>query len=198
MRERRVLLVRHGQSTWNADGRWQGQADAPLSELGQEQARSAAAAVERLGPVRLVTSDLARARRTADLLVPPGIDVEVDASWRERDAGEWTGLTRPEIDERFPGWLAEHRSPPGFEGDDALLERTLPALDRLLDGDEPGPFLVVTHGGVIRTLERHHEAPSVPVPNLGGRWFHAVDGDVVIGEREILVDPDTITVPDQI
>jgi broad specificity phosphatase PhoE len=198
MRERRVLLVRHGQSTWNADGRWQGQADVPLSALGREQARGAAVAVARLAPVRLVTSDLARARQTADLVVPPGIDIEIDGSWRERDAGKWTGLTRAEIDERFPGWLAERRSPPDFEGDESLLERTVPALGRLLEGDEPGTILVMTHGGVIRTLERHHEAPSVPVPNLGGRWFHAVDGDVVLGEREILVDPDAITVPDQI
>jgi len=198
MRERRVLLVRHGQSTWNADGRWQGQADAPLSGVGEEQARAAAHAVARLAPVRLVTSDLARARQTADIVVPPGIDIEIDESWRERDAGEWTGLTRAEIDERFPGWLAQRRSPPGFEGDESLLARTLPALGRLLRGDERGTILVVTHGGVIRTLERRHEAPSVPVPNLGGRWFSAVDDEVVLGERDVLVDPDTITVPDQI
>jgi broad specificity phosphatase PhoE len=198
MRERRVLLVRHGQSTWNAEGRWQGQADVPLSVLGEEQARSAVLAVARLAPAQVVTSDLARAHQTADLVAPPGTQVEIDESWRERDAGEWTGLTRTEIDERFPGWLAERRSPPGFEGDESLLERTLPLLDRLLRGDERGTILVVTHGGVIRTLERHHEAPSVPVPNLGGRWFHAVDGEIVLGDRDLLVDPDAITVPDQI
>lgn len=198
MRERRVLLVRHGQSTWNADGRWQGQADVPLSGLGEEQARRAAVAVARLAPVRLVTSDLARARQTADLVVPSGIDIEIDVTWRERDAAEWTGLTRAEIDEQFPGWLAERRSPPGFEGDESLIERTLPSLGRLLHGDGRGTILVVTHGGVIGTLERHHEAPSVPVPNLGGRWFRAVDGEIVLGERDLLVDPDAITVPDQI
>jgi len=141
MRARRVLLVRHGQSTWNADGRWQGQADVPLSELGQEQARGAAVAVARLAPVRLVTSDLARARQTAELVAPPGLHIEIDGSWRERDAGEWTGLTRAEIDERFPGWLAERRSPPGFEGDEPLLARALPALDRLLPRDERGATL---------------------------------------------------------
>jgi broad specificity phosphatase PhoE len=148
--------------------------------------------------VRIVTSDLARARQTAELVAPPGIEVGIDGSWRERDAGEWTGLTHAEIDERFPGWLAGRRSPPGFEGDESLLARALPSLEGLLRGDEGATILVVTHGGVIRTLERHHEVPSVPVPNLGGRWFRAVDGEIVLGDRDLLVDPDAITVPDQI
>jgi broad specificity phosphatase PhoE len=184
MSRARVLLVRHGQSTWNAEGRWQGQADPPLSHLGQQQAR-------------VLTSDLARALRTAELVMPVGVTLERDAVWRERNAGEWTGLTRPEIEERFPGWLAAWRSPPRFEEDDELLARVLPALERLVH-DDGVVALVITHGGVIRTLERHLHAPSEPVPNLGGRWFHA-DGDgIALGDRDVLVDPDTITVPDQI
>jgi broad specificity phosphatase PhoE len=194
----RALLVRHGQSTWNAEGRWQGQADAPLSDLGERQARDAAPAVAALAPTRVVTSDLARALCTAELLTPPGTRLEIEAAWRERHAGEWTGLTRPEIEERFPGWLAAHRSPPAFEDDDALLHRVLPALASLVTS-VAGVALVVTHGGVIRTLERHLHAPSEPVPNLGGRWFHAAaDGGVALGDRDVLIDPDAVTVPDQI
>jgi broad specificity phosphatase PhoE len=197
MSRARVLLVRHGQSTWNAEGRWQGQADPPLSHLGQQQAREAASAVAALAPARVLTSDLARALRTAELVMPVGVTLERDAVWRERNAGEWTGLTRPEIEERFPGWLAAWRSPPRFEEDDELLARVLPALERLVH-DDGVVALVITHGGVIRTLERHLHAPSEPVPNLGGRWFHA-DGDgIALGDRDVLVDPDTITVPDQI
>jgi len=193
----RALLVRHGQSTWNADGRWQGQADAPLSERGVDQSRAAAGAVARLAPTLVVTSDLVRARRTAELLLPPDVALRDDARWRERHAGEWTGLTRDEIDDRFPGWLAEHRSPPGFEDDESLLARVLPALDAVLH-EADSVVLVVTHGGVIRTLERHFDAPSVPVPNLGGRWFDAEDGALRLGDRDLLVDPDSVTVPDQI
>jgi probable phosphoglycerate mutase len=193
----RVLLVRHGQSTWNAEGRWQGQADPPLSHLGEQQAREAIEAVAALAPARVVTSDLVRALRTAELLTPPGVTLERDAAWRERNAGEWTGLTRTEIEEHFPGHLAAHRSPPRFEGDDELLARVLPALERLVH-DVGDSVLVITHGGVIRTLERHLHAPSEQVPNLGGRWFHP-DGDgIALGDRDVLVDPDTVTVPDQI
>jgi len=194
----RVLLVRHGQSTWNADERWQGQADPPLSDLGERQARAAVSAVAKLAPTRVVTSDLGRARRTAELLAPAGVPVEADPLWRERDAGEWTGLTRNEIEEQFPGWLGARRSPPGFEGDDALLARTLPALLALVDADGGDVVLVVTHGGVIGTLERHLDAPGVRVPNLGGRWFHGQDGRVALGDRDVLVDAEIVTVPDQI
>jgi probable phosphoglycerate mutase len=204
-----ALLVRHGQSTWNAEQRWQGQADAPLSALGEHQAIAAAAAVLDLAPARVLSSDLARARRTAELLAPPDVAVEADDVWRERHAGEWTGLTRVEIEERYPGWLDEDRRPPGYEGDDAVLARALPALEALLDvpgaaasGGEPPIVLVVTHGGLIGTLERHLHAPWVRVPNLGGRWFHRGDGadddGIVLGEREVLVDAETVTVPDQI
>jgi broad specificity phosphatase PhoE len=193
----RVLLVRHGQSTWNAEGRWQGQADPPLSALGERQALEAAGAVADLAPARLVTSDLARALRTAELLTPAGTDIEADDVWRERHAGEWTGLTRAEIEERFPGWFAARRSPPGFEDDDTLLARVLPAVAALAR-DVSSVVLVITHGGVIRTLERHLHAPSKPVPNLGGRWFHE-DGDgLALGDRDVLIDPDAVTVPDQI
>jgi broad specificity phosphatase PhoE len=193
----RVLLVRHGQSTWNAEQRWQGQADPPLSAMGEHQAQTAASAVRELAPVLLVSSDLSRARRTAELLAPSGVGVTVEPGWRERHAGEWTGLTRAEIDARYPGWLSERRSPPGFESDEAVLGRTLPILGALARA-VTGTALVVTHGGVIRTLERHFHAPSLPVPNLGGRWFHPEGGAVALGDRDVLVDVDAVTVPDQV
>ena len=201
----RLLLIRHGQSTWNAEQRWQGQADPPLSPLGERQARAAGAAVQHLALGRSGASDLVRARRTAELLVPPGATVTVDSGLRERHAGDWTGLTRAEIDERYPGWIDDHRSPPGFEGDEPLLERVLPVVEALLAvTDAPGATLAVTHGGVIRTVERHFGAPSTPVPNLGGRWLHVEssggDATILLGDREVLVDPDAValTVPDQL
>jgi probable phosphoglycerate mutase len=200
-----LLLVRHGQSTWNAEQRWQGQADPPLSALGERQARAAAAAAQRLEIGRIVASDLVRARRTAELLAPPGVEVTLDPAWRERHAGDWTGLTRSEIDERYPGWIDEQRSPPGFEGDEPLLERVLPVVEALLAAtDRAAATLALTHGGVIRTIERHFGAPSTPVPNLGGRWLHregaGTDATTLLGDREVLIDPDAValTVPDQL
>jgi probable phosphoglycerate mutase len=198
---RRLLLVRHGESTWNADARWQGQADPPLSDLGERQARAAAAPVSALGVHVVVTSDLERARRTAELLVPDGVELIVERDFREREAGDWTGLTRAEIEDRDPGALAARRSPSGFEGDESLLARAVPALWRVLDRlTADGAALVVTHGGVIGTVERHLGAPNAAIPNLGGRWLAARDDNLVVGERHLLIDPDdvAVTVPGQI
>ena len=94
-------MVRHGQSTWNASGRWQGHADAPLTELGRTQA---ARAVASLPSVEVIwASDLERARATATVIGDAlGLEVQVDARLRERNAGEWTGLTRAEIERGWP------------------------------------------------------------------------------------------------
>jgi len=194
----RLLLVRHGQSTWNAEERWQGHADPPLSDLGARQARAAHGAVAALGTSAVFTSDLTRARQTAELLAPAGITPVIDAAVRERDVGEWTGLTTSEIDERYPGCRAEHRSPPGFEGDESLLARVVPALEAIAARLPAGTVcVVVTHGGVIRTVERALGATTSPVPNLAGRWIDAAGNTLVVGDREVLIDPDdaTLTIP---
>jgi broad specificity phosphatase PhoE len=198
---KRVLVVRHGESTWNAVSRWQGQADPPLSGLGERQARAAVPTVAALGLAALVSSDLIRARGTAELLAPPDITVTGEPAFRERNAGEWTGLTRAEIEERYPGALEERRNPPGFEGDEALLARALPALESVFAGLADGECaLVVSHGGVIGTLERHFGERSAPIPNLGGRWIDAGGDGIVLGDRALLIDADEVelTIPGQI
>ncbi|MEM8747464.1 MAG: histidine phosphatase family protein, partial [Actinomycetota bacterium] len=151
MSTRRVLLVRHGQSTWNAERRWQGQADPPLTDAGLAQARSAIAAANGAGPFGgVASSTLERASRTAEILAE-GLGLPTptpEAGLMERSAGEWEGLTRVEIDQRYPGAVAAWRTPPGFESDDDLLARIVPALVGLA-GTMPGdlPVLAVTHGG---------------------------------------------------
>ncbi|HEX6311321.1 MAG TPA: histidine phosphatase family protein [Acidimicrobiia bacterium] len=196
MNATRLLLVRHGESTWNVAGRWQGQADPPLSDLGERQAAAAAAALAP-PPDAVWSSDLARARRTAELLVAPHAlaPVRLEARLRERDVGEWSGLTRAEIEDRWPGWLSQRRAPAGFETDERLADRALAAI-RDIAGAMPGAtVIVVTHGGVIRTLERHHGADPEPVPNLGGRWLTTTDhARFALGERRLLIDPDDIEV----
>ena len=195
----RLLLVRHGQSTWNAEGRWQGHSDPPLSPLGERQVRAAAPAVIELGVTAVFSSDLQRARQTAELLAPPGLTPVVVPPLRERNVGAWEGLTRDEIDARFPGMREAHESPPGFESDGSLIARVLPALERIIgELASDAIALIATHGGVIRTVERHLGSPPPPVPNLGGRWVIAEHTTLELGDREVLIDPEdaALTMPE--
>jgi broad specificity phosphatase PhoE len=198
----RILLVRHGQSVWNADGRWQGQADPPLSELGEEQAVSAARAIGMVDAI--YASDLERARHTAELVAEQlGSDVVVAPNLRERSAGEWEGRTRAEIDEGWPGYLETGRRPVGYEADDSVLERVLTALEAIARAHD-GDVLVVTHGGVVRVVERHlgGDAEGL-IPNLGGRWLEhdgleQGGGPLRLGERVVLLDESQVTRPQQL
>ena len=195
----RVLLVRHGQSEWNADGRWQGQADPALTDLGRAQAHHAARA---LGAVdAIVSSDLVRALDTAAILsgelgVGP---VVVDQDLRERHAGEWQGLTRAEIDQGWPGFLDDRRRPDGWEADEHLLARATAALGRIRDLVPGGEAIAATHGGLVYVLEGAFGEPFARLPNLAGRWIEVgPDGPTHLGERVVLVDPDELTIPSQL
>lgn len=213
----RVLLVRHGQSEWNALGKWQGQADPPLSDLGRRQARSAARALGAVDAV--VSSDLQRAAETAAIIAGElGIGpVILDPDLRERDAGEWSGLTRAEIHRDWPGYLDEPtdehaafgpsaapaapRRPPSWEADESVLPRALAAIGRIHDEVGDGDALAVTHGGLIYVVEDHLGGRGAGrLGNGGGRWL-VVDGDrVTLGDRVLLVGDDgtPVTVPGQI
>lgn len=171
-----MLLLRHGQSTWNAEGRWQGWADPPLSAAGEEQARHAAVALRDGGFDRIVSSDLARAVRTAEVMAAElGLaDVERHPGLRERDVGEWSGCTTAEIEARWPGQLQAWREghlerPPGGESKPDLTQRVMAAVAALAAGD--GVLLAVTHGGVIRLVERHLGIEASAPGNLCGRWI---------------------------
>ena len=191
----RILLVRHGQSEWNAEGRWQGQADIDLSELGRAQARSAA---KSLGTFDLIASStLSRAAETAFLIssalgIGPVIPVP---ALIERSAGEWSGLTRTDIDEQFPGYLEAKKRPPGYEDDDALWERIETGIaevsDMLTGGDEA---LVVAHGGLIYLMEERAGHSRGRITNLGAIWLDiAQDGSFTVGDRVELVDEDNLS-----
>lgn len=192
----RLLLTRHGESEWNAAGRWQGRADPPLSALGRRQARLA---IDALGVVdAIVSSSLTRALDTARI-ISEGLGVGPvlrEPALQERDAGEWQGLTRVEIEERWPGYLAEQRRPPGYEHDERLVDRVIAALHRVCAETPGDEILVVTHGGVINALERHCGVPWERVPNLGARWIDWRNGDIVLGERIELIDHSAVTMQD--
>ena len=201
----RVLLVRHGQSTWNAEGRWQGWANAPLSGVGEEQARAAAKHLPDVEAV--VSSDLLRARRTAELLSEGrGLaPIEIYRGLRERGVGQFEGMTNPEIAERFPHLIGQDGSRPldipGAEPIPSVISRVVAALARVAKAHPGKAVLAVSHGGVIRALERHTGIEPAHVSNLGGRWFHVDSkGALSLGERVRLFDRDEapVTIPRQL
>jgi probable phosphoglycerate mutase len=175
----RLLLVRHGQSVWNAESRWQGWADPPLSDLGEAQAAALASTLAPDEFQGIVSSDLQRARRTADIAAQSlGVTVEVDPALRERDVGAWSGLTTTEIERRWPDQLAAWRSgrlaaPPDGETDDTMAVRVMEAMRCLLARREDH-LLVITHGGLIRLVERRLGLEPCSTPNLAGRWVHGL------------------------
>lgn len=186
----RVLVVRHGRTVWNAEGRWQGHADIPLDDEGQQQA---AAAAEVLGGFDAIwASDLQRASLTAQIIAElHGTGpVQVDARLRETHVGPWEGLRRDEVETGWPGFLAERRRPDGFEDYGAAALRVLAAIVDIATAHRGGEVLVVSHGGVIRAVRRHLAAADPMVPNLGGSWFHVHhDGRVEAGDLVELLDP---------
>ena len=152
-----ILLARHGQTDWNAERRWQGHADRPLSERGRAQA---AALAERLDSVELdvvYASDLARARETAKVVAErQGVELAIDPNLREVDVGSWSGLTKDEAERRFPAGFARWRDGlPGWDDGEtyqAMSERVLGAVRRVAEAHSDRPALVVAHGGPIRAI----------------------------------------------
>ena len=190
-----VLVLRHGLSEWNAAQRWQGWADIDLAPEGITQAVAAAAELAtwpRTLPVQMVASDLVRAQQTARPIAA-ALDAgpfRVDAGFRERGVGEWSGRTTSEIEQVWPGMLARWRDGhlaqlPGGEDETVFRKRITTSLRHACEQavSNAAAVIVVSHGGVIRTLERLHHVEPRPVGNLGGRWFFLVGGEVRNGSR---------------
>lgn len=156
---RRIVVLRHGRTAWNAERRFQGRTELPLDELGVRQAESAAEQLERLAPSMLLTSDAARANQTADPLASrTGIVPVLDPRLREADIGGWEGLTRTEVEAEFPDEYAAWRH--GIDirrgGGETLAEvasRAGAAIDEVLTRLAPGQIVVVvTHGGTAKAV----------------------------------------------
>jgi broad specificity phosphatase PhoE len=194
----RLLLLRHAESEWNARGRWQGWADPPLSEDGRHQASIAGWLLKPLGFTAVAASDLERARRTAGLAAATmGLTgpVHIEPGLREYDIGDWSGLTRLEIEARWPGALDDWRhgrlaAAPGGEIRDAFVARIVAAVTRVGAAHPAGRVLVITHGGVIGSLALLLGAGESRVAHLAGRWFDTRDDGLRAGEAVFLFDPD--------
>ncbi len=184
-----ILALRHGQSTWNEAGRWQGLADPPLSEFGEQQAATAARFIGQVDVI--ITSPLERAHRTAAIIgeiigVGP---VEVIDDLRERSVGSWEGLTRHEIEADWPGWIDDDRRPEGWEYDIDLQPRVLKAFNEIVERYPGATVLVVAHGGVIIAMEKHLGVNEARIPNLHGRVFRWCGGGFKAGD-ELKMLPD--------
>lgn len=192
-----VLLVRHGETAWNAARRRQGWAPVPLSDRGREQAESLAEGLAgRYDVDRLTASDLRRARENAELLAGGlGVEVTTDAGWRERDFGVLQGLTYEAFDERHPdfslaqvGEAAVDARPEGGESLVDLRDRALDAWERLVSGtggDET--HLVVSHGGPIYlVLGRLLDRPFVESV-LGSSQANCAINEVQVDGRDVEV-----------
>jgi broad specificity phosphatase PhoE len=183
----RLLLLRHGESIWNAEHRWQGWLDPPLNANGEAQAaaRARTLAHDMFAPRVIYTSDLQRATRTAEIIAAHvEAPVIADAGFRERNGGEWQGHTGAEIDERWPGMRAAWRrgeitAPPGGEEDVDVLARFDAALERVHEHVGSGVGCIVTHHGMLRLVATRAGADvTTVIPNVGGFWFDVVRSEL--------------------
>ncbi len=179
---RRLVMLRHGQTEFNAGSRMQGQLDTDLTDLGRAQAVAAAEVLAKRQPVLIVSSDLRRAYDTALALGErSGLQVRIDTRLRETHLGDWQGLTHAEVDAAAPGARLAWRddatwAPHGGESRIDVADRSLPLVAELIasepewGADEPDrPMVLVAHGGLIAALTAALlDLPVDSWPVLGG------------------------------
>jgi broad specificity phosphatase PhoE len=171
-------------------GRWQGLADPALSERGRRQA---AAAAQQLGTFDGVwASSLVRAHQTAAIIAEENGfgPVQIEPLLRETDVGPWQGLTTPQIEAEWPGFLARGERPDGFEAYDVAGQRMLDGLAAVAASHPAGSeVLVVSHSGVIRSARQQVNGDGRRFGNLCGAWFDVHhDGRIVAGDTVDLRD----------
>jgi broad specificity phosphatase PhoE len=173
-----ILLARHGETDWNRERRWQGHTDRPLNEAGRAQARELAERLAAAPPAAIYSSDLARARETAEIVGERlGLAVAVDPRLREVDVGDWSGLTMADVEARFPEAL-QRRLAGGIgwehgETYEEMGERVLAAL-REIAAVHDERVLVVTHGGSVRAVLHAAGVPAEERPHVRNCDVHEV------------------------
>jgi len=155
----RLLLLRHGETAWNRERRYQGWTDTPLSPTGLQQAEAAARELKEHSFAAVYASPLQRARETAAAIARPhGLEVETDPAFREMGFGEWEGLTVDEARGRdavlYEGWAKTPHLvvPAGAETLAEVRERVLAGLERLRGGHKDDVICLVAHGIPVRIL----------------------------------------------
>ena len=156
-----ILLARHGETEWNATHRWQGFTGPPSNKLGRQQAQDLANKLSSLSIDAVYSSDTVRAVETAEAVAARlNLKVQQDPRLREVNFGEWEGLTRQEINERYSGAFKEWdtcklAAPTGGETDLEMADRVLEALHEIAERHEGEQVLVVTSGGPLRAVQAH-------------------------------------------
>lgn len=162
-----LYLIRHGETPWNVEGRYQGQLDPPLTEKGKEQAQATAEALASVGFEAIYSSDLARAKQTAEALAEKvDLPIQFDTRLREIHQGEWQGVV---IDDIWAGWPEEihgwetdpwEHHPPGGETLPQLQDRVFSAIDDMIKQHPQGTVAVVCHKLPIALLKiRYRDYP---------------------------------------
>lgn len=179
----RLLLIRHGESTGNADGRLQGHLDSPLSERGRWEGERLAERLESYSLDALYSSTLGRARGTAEIVAARlGLELEERSFLMERDVGALAGLTRDEIRERFPESVRVRLEDPGevdvdgYERDAEFSERAVGGLEMIVEAHSEQTVAVVTHGGVIGAYCRH----TLHIPRVGVGPFEVSNAGITV------------------
>lgn len=164
-----ITLIRHGQTNWNVDGRWQGHAAVPLNEVGRTQAKILARYLHNTTARRMISSDLLRTRETADIINDQlRLPISFDNRFREIDVGEWQGLTVDEVKawdtDRFEHFVSDMYSipRPGGESYELLGNRGIVAMKDLATRYPNEHTLVVTHGGTIRQIVKRLTGVEIP------------------------------------
>jgi broad specificity phosphatase PhoE len=182
---RRILyMARHGETDWNAAGRWQGHTDVPLNDKGREQARALAEALRAHGIAAAASSDLSRARDTARIVAEVlGVGfAHADPDLRERRFGIFEGLTRHECETLHPGpwrdWVTAQRTPEGGETQKQLADRVVAGATRVVRevATDARGALIVTHGGSLRAFVHAVTGEMPQLVGNGDVWRVTYDG----------------------
>lgn len=167
----RIIAVRHGETAWNVDTRLQGQLDVPLNERGREQARRVGLALRDECPDVLYSSDLSRARETAQAVAAAtGLPLHTDPGLRERHFGIWQGHTYAEVGERWPAESERWRlrepgyGPPEGETLEGFSARCLATATRLARAHPGQTVVLVAHGGVLDCFYRAASGQALNAP----------------------------------
>ena len=155
----RLVFWRHGQTDWNVINRFQGHSDIPLNKVGEYQVTHAAKILAALKPDRIISSDLGRAKQTAQALIDlSSLKLEIDPDLRETNGGNWEGKTGEEnraMDgERFTKWISGEDVRAGEIGEtrSEVALRATRAVNLAIEGVKSGTIVFVTHGGAARCL----------------------------------------------
>jgi len=168
----RLVLIRHGETDWNVEGRWQGQADVPLNARGREQAAQIAQSLINSGIAAIYSSDLTRTRDTAELLSQAtqlGV-VRIDPRLREIHQGEWQGLHISEIQSRYTEAFRLRRenplqvAPPGGETTSQVRDRVLAAVNEIIQTHPGETVAIVSHGFALAVILADHQ--GIPIEEV--------------------------------